>query len=46
MKYKHRYADIRDARQFRAIFSVGGDSFVFDRRNVYLNNDVGAWTLQ
>lgn len=42
-EYKTRYAHNLDARRFCAMFSDGANSFVFDRRKVRWDTDIGAW---
>lgn len=42
-EYKTLYADILDARQLGVRFSDGVNSFIFGRRNVYWDSEIGAW---
>lgn len=41
-EYTTRYADTSDARRSCAMFSDGADLFLFDRRNVRRDTDIGA----
>lgn len=45
-KYKKCYRDKLDARRFGATFSDEAITFMFDRRNVRRDTDVGAWNWQ
>lgn len=44
-KSKTSYVYTQDARQFGAMFSDCANSFMFDRRNVRHDTDMGAWNI-
>lgn len=42
-EYKMRYADMFDTRRFGAMFMVGSDSLMVDRRNIRQDMDMKTW---
>lgn len=45
-EYKTLYADTFDGRRLGAMFSDGANSFIFNRRDVCRNTNIGAWNLR